>query len=83
MKTHQVLIILVVDARFLGCIADSLQKRRFASISPSDYKDTKTGIFRSKVIGRLMVTVAHGRCRWMRDGNRLLPLSASKRHMSR
>ena len=71
MKTHQVLIILVVDTRILGCIADSLQKRRFAGISPSDYKDTKAGIFRSKIIGRLKVTVAHGRCGWMRDGNTL------------
>ena len=71
MKTHQVLIILVVDTRFLGCIADSLQKRCFASISPSDYKDMKAGIFRSKLIGRLKVMVAHGRCGRLRDGNTL------------
>ena len=62
MKTHQVLIILVVDTRVFGCIADSLQERRFASISPSDYKDTEAGIFRPKVIRRLKVTVPHGRC---------------------
>ena len=61
-KTHQVLIVLVVDARVFCGIADSLQERRFASISPSDYKNTKAGIFRPKVIRSLKVTVAHGRC---------------------
>ena len=60
MKTHQVLIALVVDTRVFGCITNSLQERCFPSISPSDYKDTKAGIFCSKVIGRLKVTVAHG-----------------------
>ena len=59
MNAHQVLVILVVDTRVLGCVADSLQERRFASISPTDYKDTKTSIFRSEVIG---ITVAHDRC---------------------
>ena len=68
MKTHQVLIILVVDTRVFGCITDSLQERRFASISPSDYKDTKAGIFRSKIIGRMKVRVAHGRCGINVDG---------------
>ena len=58
LNTHQVLII-VVDTWILGCIADSLQERRFASISPTDYKDTKVSIFRSEVIG---IKVAHGRC---------------------
>ena len=59
MNTHQVLIILVVDTRVLGCVTDSLQERRFASIGPTDYKDTKASIFRSEVIGN---TVAHDRC---------------------
>ena len=36
-----------------------MQERRFAGISPTDYKDTKASIFRSEVIG---ITVAHGRC---------------------
>ena len=58
MITHQVLIILVVDTRVFGCVADSLQERRFASISPTDYKDTKASILRSEVVG---ITVAHGR----------------------
>ena len=58
MKTHQVLII-VVDTRILSCVADSLQERRFASISPTDHKNTKASIFRSKLIG---IKVAHGRC---------------------
>ena len=62
MNTHQVLIILVVDTRVLGCVADSLQERRFASISPTDYKDTKASIFRSEVIG---IAVAHDRCGWV------------------
>ena len=58
MNPHQVLII-VVDTRILSCVADSLQERRFAGISPTDYKDTKVSIFRSEVIG---IKVAHGRC---------------------
>ena len=58
MKTHQVLFILVVDTWVLGCIADSLQERCFASISPSDYKDAKAFISLSKLIG---IKVAHGR----------------------
>ena len=59
MNTHQVFIVLVVDTRFLGCVADSLQERRFAGISPADYKDTKASIFHSDVIG---IKVAHDRC---------------------
>ena len=58
-NTHQVLIIVVVDTRILGGITDSLQECRFASISPTDYKNTKASIFRSKVIG---IAVAHDRC---------------------
>ena len=58
MNTHQVLIVVVVDTRILGCVADSLQERRFASISPTDYKDTKVTIFRSKIVG---ITAVHGR----------------------
>ena len=57
LNTHQVLII-VVDTRILGRVADSLQERCFASISPANYKDTKSGIFRSEVI---WIEVAHGR----------------------
>jgi hypothetical protein len=34
-------ITLIVDTRVLGCVADSLQERHFASISPTYYKDTK------------------------------------------
>ena len=59
MSTHQVFIILVVDTRVLGCVADSLQQRRFSSISPTDYKDTKASIFRSELIG---IRVPHDRC---------------------
>ena len=56
MNTHQVLIVLVVNTRILGCVADSLQECRFASISPTNYKDTKAFIFRSEVI---VFTAAH------------------------
>ena len=56
-NTDQDLLILVVDVRVLGCVADSLQDRRFASISPTDYKDTKASICCSEVIG---ITVSHG-----------------------
>ena len=55
MNTHQVLII-VVETRILSCIANSLQERRFTSIGPPNYKDTKVSVFRSKVIG---ISVAH------------------------
>ena len=54
--THQILIILVVDARVLGSIADPLQECRLTSISSTDYKNTKAGIFRSEFVG---ITVAH------------------------
>ena len=60
MNTHQVLLI-VVDTRILGCIADSLQERRFASISTTDYKDSKSSIHRSEVIW-INVLKYHGRC---------------------
>ena len=60
MNPHQALIILIVYTRILGCVADSLQESRFASISSTNYKDTKASIFRSEVID---ITVAHGRCR--------------------
>ena len=59
MNTHQVLIIVVEDTRILRCVADSLQERRFASISPTDYKYTKASIFRSEFIG---IRVVHDRC---------------------
>ena len=55
--THQVLIILVVATRVLFRVADSLQERSFASISTTDYKDTKASILCSEVIG---ITGAHG-----------------------
>ena len=53
MNTHQVLAIVIVDARVLGCVADSLQERRFPSIGPTDYKDTKASIFHSEIVGRI------------------------------
>ena len=57
-NTHQVLIV-VVDTRVLGGVADSLQERRFSSVSPTDYKNTKASIRLSEVIG---IRVAHGGC---------------------
>ena len=57
MNTHQVLIIRVVDTRLFSCVADSLQKCRFTSISSTDYKYTKASISCSEVIE---FTVAHG-----------------------
>ena len=63
MKTHHVLVILVVDTRVLSCVADSFQERRFARISPTHYKDTKVSISHSKLIG---IKVAHGRCGWVK-----------------
>ena len=57
MNAYQVLII-VVDTRIIGCVANSLQESGFASIGPSDYKNTKMGIFCSKII---WIKVAHVR----------------------
>ena len=68
-NTHQVLIIVVIDARILGCVADSLQERRFASISPTDYKDTKASIFRLKVKGVTVVHVVVGKGKERLRGN--------------
>ena len=63
MNAYQVLII-VVDTRIIGSVANSLQERRFASIGPPDYKDAKVSIFCSEVI---RITVGHhGRCGWVR-----------------
>ena len=50
MDTRQVLTILVIYTRVLSCVADSLQERRFARISPTDYKDTKSRISLSEII---------------------------------
>ena len=55
MKTHQVLAIVIVDTRVLRCVTDSLQERRFPSIGPTDYKDTKASIFRSEIISRIQI----------------------------
>ena len=67
MNTHQVFLI-VVDTRILGCVTDSLQESRFASIGPSDYKYAKMSILCSEVIG---ITIAHHvvqvvGCQWVK-----------------
>ena len=67
MNTHQLHILLVVDTRVLSCVANSLQERRFASISLTDYKDTKASILPSEVIGfivrpRAIVPHRYGWC---------------------
>ena len=59
MDTHQVLVI-VVDTWILRSVADSLKERRFASIGPSDHKDTEMSIFCSEIIG--IGVARHGRC---------------------
>lgn len=61
MNTHLVLAI-VVDTRFLGCVTDALQTRRFASIGTSNYKDAKLSLFCSGIIG--IAAAHHGRCQW-------------------
>ena len=64
MNTHQVLFILIVDTRILGCVADPLQERRFASISLTDHKDTKAFIFRSELIDFIESTPVVGKEVW-------------------
>ena len=61
-NTCHVLIILVIYTRVLSCVADSLQERRFASIGPTDYKDTEVRVFLSELIDG--IEVAHRRRGW-------------------
>jgi hypothetical protein len=61
-NAHQVLAILIIYTRVLGCVADSLQERRFARISPANYKNTKARIFLSELIDG--IEVAHRRRGW-------------------
>jgi hypothetical protein len=76
-NTHQVLAILVVDTRVLGCVADSLQERRFPSIGPTDYKDTKASIFRSEIIGRIPIArVEVRRCKGLDEFEHLSSASS-------
>ena len=56
-NTHQVLIV-VVDTRVLGSVADTLQEGCFTSVSPTDYKYSKASILRSEVIV-ITVAIAH------------------------
>ena len=49
--THQIFPLFIVDARFFGCIANPLQNCCFASIGPSDYKNTKVMVFLASVEG--------------------------------
>ena len=50
---------ILVDRKVFGCIADSLEERRFARIIPTNYKDMKGSIFCSDVIG---IAVAYDCC---------------------
>ena len=59
MNTHQILFVVVVDTRVIGCITNTLQERCFASISPTNYKNTKSSILRSLFIS---IRIVHGRC---------------------
>ena len=77
MNTHQVLVIVIVDTRVLGCVADSLQERRFPSIGPTDYKDTKASIFRSEIIGRIQLArVEVRRCKGLDEFEHLSSASS-------
>ena len=77
MNTHQVLTIVIVDTRVLGCVADSLQERRFPSIGPTDYKDTKASIFRSEIVGRIPIArVEVRRCKGLDEFEHLSSASS-------
>ena len=80
MNTHQVLLLIVVYTRILGCVTDSLQEGRFSSIGPSDYKYSKVSILCSEIIG---ITIAHHvvkfvGCHWVKirrlRGNNIMSL---------
>ena len=76
MNTHQVLAIVIVHTRVLGCVADSLQERRFPSIGPTDYKDTKASIFRSEIIGRIPIARVVRRCKGLDEFEHLSSTSS-------
>jgi len=44
-------VFLVVNAWFLGRIANTLDQRRLSSVCPTDNKDPEVGVFRSKFRG--------------------------------
>ena len=50
-ETHQIVVVFVVNAWLFGCITNSLQERRFASVGASDDENTKMFIFLSKLEG--------------------------------
>jgi hypothetical protein len=79
MNTHQVLMLFVVDTRVLGCVADSLQEGRFPCISPTDYEDTKASVFRSEIIGGILVAHHRGGLVRVRTVMRLGSLYFGKR----
>jgi hypothetical protein len=49
-ETHQILSF-IINARVLGCIADSLQDCSFTSVGPTDNENTKVVVFRASVEG--------------------------------
>ena len=59
-KTHQIFPIFVIDARLLCCIANSLEKCRFASIGPPDDEYTEMTVFLSK----FEIGLGAGHCEW-------------------
>ena len=66
-KIHQIVVVFVVNARFFGCITNSLQEGRLAGVGTSDDENTEMFIFLSKVDGVLEVAHVDGRCTRQRD----------------
>ena len=48
-KTHQVVLIFVIDARLIRRVANALQESRLASIGTPNYEDAENTIFLSKI----------------------------------
>jgi len=59
--------VFVINAWLFGCITNSLQERRFASVGASDDENTKMFIFLSKFEDIQGVAHVGGRCRRQGD----------------
>ena len=58
-KTHQIVILLIVNAWLFSGVANTLQERRFSCISTSDNEDAKASIFLSSIKSFFEVEDSH------------------------
>jgi len=58
-KTHQIVILLIVNAWLFSGVANTLQQRRFSCIGTSDNEDAKASIFLSSIKSFFEVEDSH------------------------